>query len=282
MRIWLVYDRDNIPRNQFFIDRWLAAGRERGVQVSVVTREEIRFGIRDSLLSLAAASHQGLPDCAVIRANDPLLSGQLEGMGIPVFNNARLARICNDKRLTHQMASGLFPMMDTVFLHPQADKCPFPYPVVVKAAHGNGGRQVYLAEDEPAFRRALGAIAPDGALVQPLCDTPGRDVRVYMLGQEVVKTMMRVSDSNFRSNIGLGASARPFDPGEEALALARHFAQTLDAGLIGVDFLFHQGRLVFNEMEDAVGTRMLYALGERDIVRDYLAFILGKLGRSSF
>jgi hypothetical protein len=46
-----------------------------------------------------------------------------------------------------------------------------------------------------------------------------------------------------------------------------------------VDFLFHQGRLLFNEIEDAVGTRMLYALGERDIVRDYLAFILNKLGK---
>ncbi|NLG58257.1 MAG: hypothetical protein GX540_07585, partial [Clostridiales bacterium] len=61
--------------------------------------------------------------------------------------------------------------------------------------------------------------------------------------------------------------------------LARQLAHRLDAGLIGVDFLFHQGRLLFNEIEDAVGTRMLYALGEGDIVRDYLAHILGLLDR---
>ncbi len=278
MRLWLIYDRDNIPRNQFFIERWLLAGREKGVEPEVVAREEITFGIRDSRLFLDASSRPRLPDCAVIRANDPLLSAHLEGMGIPVFNNAALARVCNDKRLTHQMAAGLFPMMDTVFLHPRADRCPFPYPAVVKGVHGNGGRQVYLAENDQNFRRALDSLAPDEALVQPLCDTPGRDVRVYMLGQEVVKSMMRMSDGNFRSNIGLGASARPYDPGPEALDLARRFSGTLDAGLIGVDFVFHQGRLVFNEIEDAVGTRMLYALNERDIVRDYLSFILGKLG----
>ncbi len=279
MHIWLIYDRDNIPRNQFFINRWHEAGREKGLEVSVVTREEIIFGIRDSRLSLSAASQPLLPACAVVRTNDPLLSRQLEGMGIPVFNNAAIARLCNDKRLTHQMVSGLFPMLDTVFLHPGETRCPLPYPVVVKAARSNGGRQVHLAQNENAFRQALASIAPDDALVQPLCDTLGRDVRVYMLGQEVVRTMMRVSESDFRSNLGLGASTRPFDPGQEALDLARHVAQTLDAGLIGVDFLFHQGRLLFNEIEDAVGTRMLYALGERDIVRDYLAFILNKLGK---
>ena len=124
MRLWLIYDRDNIPRNQFFIERWLLAGREKGVEPEVVAREEITFGIRDSRLFLDASSRPRLPDCAVIRANDPLLSAHLEGMGIPVFNNAALARVCNDKRLTHQMAAGLFPMMDTVFLHPRADRCP--------------------------------------------------------------------------------------------------------------------------------------------------------------
>lgn len=277
MHIWLIYDRDNIPRNQFFIDRWLEAGREKRFEVSVVTREEISFGIRDSRLFLSALSQPQLPGCAVMRANDPLLSRHLEGMGIPVFNNARIAHLCNDKRLTHQLVSGLFPMMDTVFLHPGETVSPFPFPVVVKAARSNGGRQVYLAQDDAAFRQALANIAPDDALVQPLCDTPGKDVRVYMLGNQVVKAMMRVSASDFRSNLGLGAATHPFDPGEEALELARHFAENLDAGLIGVDFLFHQGRLMFNEIEDAVGTRMLYALGERDIVRDYLAFILNKL-----
>jgi len=277
--LWLIYDREHIPRNQFFIDRWLEAGRERGLSVQVIPREELTWGIRDSRLYLRAESQKGLPRCVVMRAIDPLLSAHLEGLGIPVFNNASTSRICNDKRLTHQFVSGLWPMMDTAFLGPGQTGSPFPYPVVIKSARGNGGRQVFLAEDEAAFRLALEQIAPDEALVQPLCDTPGRDVRVYLLGGQVVKAMMRVSRSDFRSNVGLGAEAFPWDPGAEALGLARQLAHRLDAGLIGVDFLFHQGRLLFNEIEDAVGTRMLYALGEGDIVRDYLAHILGLLDR---
>ena len=277
MRLWLMYDKTEITRNQFFIDRWMDAGKKQGVTVELVTLDQVRPAVLDSVLRLISKDHTQPPDCVVMRANVPLLSAHLEGMGIPVFNNARLARVCNDKRLTHQLAAGIAPMMDTAFLNPGDSRSPFPYPVVVKSAHGNGGRQVFLAEDEADFKQALGRIAPDSALVQPLCDTPGRDVRVYMLGHEVVASMMRFSGTDFRSNVGLGADAVPYDPGEDILNLARRFARMLDPGLIGVDFLFHKGQLIFNEIEDAVGTRMLYAQDRMDIVADYMAFILKRL-----
>ena len=48
-------------------------------------------------------------------------------------------------------------------------------------------------------------------------------------------------------------------------------------GLVGVDFLFHQGQLVFNEIEDAVGTRMLYMHTQLDIASDYLDWILNRM-----
>jgi gamma-F420-2:alpha-L-glutamate ligase len=279
MLIWLIYERAHIPRNQFFIDRWLKAGHERGIRVEVMTLDAITPGIRGNFPALWTPAGVNMPDCVVMRANAPLLSAHLEAMGIPVFNNARLARLCNDKRLTHQLASGIAPMMDTAFINAGDSACPFSYPVVVKSAHGNGGRQVFLAEDDRAYAKALAQIQPDAALVQPLCDTPGRDVRVYMLGHEVKASMMRQSATDFRSNVGLGAEAVPYDPGAGILEVARTFADRLNPGLIGVDFIFHRGQLLFNEIEDAVGTRMLYALGRFDIVKDYLAFILKALDK---
>jgi glutathione synthase/RimK-type ligase-like ATP-grasp enzyme len=53
----------------------------------------------------------------------------------------------------------------------------------------------------------------------------------------------------------------------------RHF----DTGLVGIDFIYHQGRLVFNEAEDAVGTRMLYMHTARDIADEYLSLILSRV-----
>ena len=110
-----------------------------------------------------------------------------------------------------------------------------------------------------------------------MCDTPGKDVRAYVMGGKIISMMQRMSRYDFRSNIGQGGTAQPYTLTDDETAMALRIASLFDIGLVGIDFIFHQGRLVFNEIEDAVGTRMLYALGEGDIVRDYLAFILRKL-----
>ena len=41
-----------------------------------------------------------------------------------------------------------------------------------------------------------------------------------------------------------------------------------------VDFVFHQGKAYLNEIEDAVGTRMLYQFTDVKIVEEYMDLIL--------
>ena len=47
-----------------------------------------------------------------------------------------------------------------------------------------------------------------------------------------------------------------------------------DFSLVGIDFVFHRGKMVFNEIEDVVGARMLYSKTDINIVSLYLDFIL--------
>ena len=58
----------------------------------------------------------------------------------------------------------------------------------------------------------------------------------------------------------------------------REIAAAFDSGWRR-DFILHKGRLLLNEMEDAVGTRMLYASGY-DVVPDYLDLILERMGKT--
>lgn len=278
-QLWLVYERANVARNQFFIDQWGQAAARRQVRIHTVLYEDLRFGIKNSRPFIEHAGGLPLPAAAVMRMNQPLLSAQYEAMGIPLFNNAKVARICNDKRLTHQLISQLAPAMDTVFLRGDEDAAPLPYPLVLKAAHSCGGRQVYLAHNEQEYRQALLDMQGAEALAQTMSDTPGRDVRAYVLGREIVAVMMRRSDSDFRSNIGQGGDAVPYTLLPEDEALVRRIIDQFDFGLVGIDFILHQGRLVFNEIEDAVGTRMLFAGGHEDIVHRYLDFILNNLDK---
>lgn len=276
--IWLVYEAENILRNQFFIDRWLHHGQALGVNICLVTTAELTYGIRNNRPWLAHADGLPLPEACVMRLNQPLLSSHLEAMGIPCFNNSHLAHICNDKRLTHQMLAPMVPSMDTVFLTRGDEPLPFPYPVVVKDALSCGGRGVWLARDEAELQTTLTKIPPGQALAQAMTDTPGRDVRAYVLFGQVIAVMMRVSHTDFRSNIGQGGTAQPFQLSPEDMRMVQDIIARFDVGLIGVDFLFNQGRLVFNEVEDAVGTRMLYEQGQMDVVALYLNGILQRLG----
>ena len=272
--IWLVYESDNVERNRFFIEQWQKAARHEVVRIHLVLYKELVFGIKEGRSWLAHTGGLPPPDAAVIRLNQPFLSAHLEAMGIPVFNNAQVARICNDKRLTHQLASSIIPAMDTVFLRGDETDSPLPYPVVVKAVSSCGGRKVFLVENQQAFQAALAAAAPDKVLVQALCDTPGKDVRAYVLGKEIIAVMMRYSQHDFRSNLGQGGSAEPYRLNAREEQIVHKLMDTMDFGLAGIDFLLHRGRLVFNEIEDAVGTRMLFAHGHDDIVHRYLRFIL--------
>ncbi len=277
MRGWLVYEAQNVLRNDFFIDRWMKAAKAEAVSLRLVRTNELAYGISDGRPFLLLSGQDEIPDFIVMRCNQPLLSRHAENMGIAVFNNSKVARICNDKRLTHSLLAGQVPMMDTAFLAPDAFYVPFPFPLVLKGVQGCGGREVYRADDPIQYQEALRSIAPDHAVAQTLCDEPGRDMRVYILGDRIIACMLRYSTTDFRSNIGLGAASRPVDiplkVREYVTIIQSHFS----FGLVGIDFIFHRGQPVFNEIEDAVGTRMLYMHTGRDIAQEYLALILAQL-----
>lgn len=276
MQGWLMYERAETVRNRAFIDYWLEAAQARCIELQLVCLDEIGYGLRANRPWLCLRGQEACPDFAVMRLRQPLLSCHLESMGVRVFNSARTSEILNDKRRTHTLFREIAPMMDTAFISGDMP-CPFAYPVVVKGAGGCGGRQVCLCGDEAAYRAAIAAYGFD-AVVQPLCDTPGRDLRIYMLGTQSVQTMLRKSDdSDFRSNFGLHHLAEPVETPPELLRVARTVAEMLGSALIGVDFIRHQGRYMLNEAEDAVGTRMLYRYTRFDIVPMYLDYILSHM-----
>lgn len=271
---WLIYDQDNISRNQFFIDRWMEAAKNRDLKLKLVTAQQISYGFDENGAILKYGSSDEKIDFAVMRAQYSLLRAHLENMGIPCFNNSRVADICNDKQKTYALFSDSLPMMGTAFLEANSFKNPFPYPVVVKAAHGCGGRGVYLAKDDEEFSLAIAQIYPDRIIVQKLCDEPGKDLRVYVLGNQIIAAMLRYSPNDFRSNVGLGGNSRQVELTTTIRAYVKKVLSHFDFGLVGIDFIFHQGKPVFNEIEDAVGTRMLYMHTKLDIASDYLDYII--------
>ena len=96
---------------------------------------------------------------------------------------------------------------------------------------------------------------------------------MWLLGGEIYAACLRRSATDFRSNYCLGGSAAvyPLSPAERAQV--RAIAALVQADYYAIDFVRHQGRWVFNELEDTVGARMLYDLTPLDPLADYCRYI---------
>jgi RimK family alpha-L-glutamate ligase len=66
----------------------------------------------------------------------------------------------------------------------------------------------------------------------------GKDIRLHVVGDEVVATMMRKSEIDFRANVTNGGKMYQYTPTEEQAALAVKSAKLLGADFAGVDLLF--------------------------------------------
>lgn len=240
---WIVYDRRDLERNRFFAERLAQRGRELGMDASVV---------------LTDCLPPGCPDCAVNRSRDADLAERLEDGGAAVFNSSRVTRICNDKLETYRMAECIgVPFLP---VSPPGGPLPPGPPWVVKSRVGHGGTEVFRADSPGEVADAVERLEGRLPLVQSMASDPGRDMRVYVLGGRVLASVMRTGRSDFRANRGLGGDAALCGlPGDAADAVERVCAE-LEPDLAGVDFVFSGGRALLNEVEDAVGTRMLYEL----------------------
>ena len=274
---WLVYEKDNVERNRRFIQLMTESAARQGCALRLVTTD--RIAVCASPETGTALRLDGAPErpgFCVMRCMEPALSEAAELAGIRVFNSALVSRTANNKQetLLFMVRNGL-PFFPTALLSPGRFRIPYPWPVVIKAARGCGGRQVFRCADPGEAAEALRAVGPDDAVVQPVCDTPGRDLRVYLLGGEVLACMLRKStDRDIRSNFGLHRNADRVTPPREILDVCEKISALLRPDLIGVDFIFHQGQPWLNEIEDAVGTRMLYERAGMDAADLYMTHIL--------
>ena len=64
-----------------------------------------------------------------------------------------------------------------------------------------------------------------------------------------------------------------FQDTEKEKSLVKRILSLVESDYIGIDFLFDGGHLIFNEIEDTVGARMVYDKTDIDIIKLYCDYI---------
>ena len=63
----------------------------------------------------------------------------------------------------------------------------------------------------------------------------------------------------------------------EEIKKVEKITKLFDFDFVGIDFVFDNGKIIFNEIEDVVGSRMVYTYTDIDIVDIYIKYLLTKL-----
>lgn len=256
----LVYTSADAKYNEWFINHIIEEGRKCGLDIRLVLSDK-----------------EEVPDIdysfAIVRNRDSKLCKRLEEKNIRCFNSSYVVNIGNDKwEMYKDFNSAGIPVMYT-------QRTKLPYPFVMKPVNGHGGENVYLIKNADEYERAINNIPDErrGDLIyQVIATEKGRDIRVYVVGGIILTAMERIaldSEKDFRSNYSLNGNAKEHALTDEELKLAAKVADHIKADFVGIDLIYNNGKPVVNEIEDAVGTRMLYSLTDIEPVREFVAHI---------
>lgn len=284
--LWLIYRKDDAKRNHEFIESFIDEANKLGIRMTLKFRESFFIGVINRELSIC---YEGEPvqrsDAAIVRVPDPFFSEQLEAFGIRIFNRAEVSRLCNDKRKTHQALAQLqIPMVDTLFFNSGKEIesiPPFAYPFVVKGALGRSGSEVFYIQDKKQWQHACQKLISKPIVVQRVADQVGKDVRVFVIGKEIFGAVLRHSESDFKANYTLGGKASRYELTEKERQLIEKIIDAFPFDFVGIDFLFNStGELLFNEIEDVVGSRTLYATSHINVAKLYINYIAEQLSET--
>lgn len=278
---WLIYERQDAVENEAYIDWFIEEAEKQELNLKLILRENLTYGIKNGKRLIHTSEHNSLPDFSIIRTIEPLLSIHIEKMGIQTFNASTVATIANDKALTHQHIMDLgIPMVSTLFTkkHFLPETPPLSFPFIVKATGGRGGKEVFWIDSKKTWHSLQQSQLSTNLIIQETNVQIGKDIRVFIVGQKIIGAVLRESKTDYRANFKLGGQATWYDLSENEYETVMTIVHAFDFGMVGIDFLVGlDGHLYFNEIEDIVGSRTLSHVSDLNILEEYITYINGQL-----
>jgi ribosomal protein S6--L-glutamate ligase/gamma-F420-2:alpha-L-glutamate ligase len=235
MKIILIYSEQEAKRNKFVVD---VMQKELGAQ-------------------LVTPDYTGDADLVINRTNDYKIAQFFEQRGVRVFNSSAVSKLANNKQLCYDfMQKNGIEIMPTRYSKP---------PFVKKPFDSHGGQGVVMCQSKDEY--------DDNMVCQKAASDLGRDLRVWVIGGKIIASILRINDNDFRSNYCLGGNAVPYDLSNDEIEQINKIIDLIGGDYYGIDFVFNNGKIVFNEIEDTVGARMVYDKTNIDILKLYCDYI---------
>ncbi|MBO0601340.1 ATP-grasp domain-containing protein [Sporosarcina sp. E16_3] len=264
MKGYVYYSKAESVRNRAFIDDLIIESERIGIELQLLVEDEKPNSDADFIL---------------FRDRDTGRAIKFEMEGSRLFNRAEVNRIANDKLRTFELATLLgIPAVPTNRIR-SIDEISS-YPCVLKTVDGHGGNEVFLCTSALDAELFFTKFHDRKLIVQPFIESGARDIRVFMIGNEIVGAVKRTGNGSFKSNYTLGGSVEKYILSNWQENDVKTISQAIKSDYVGIDFiLLPDGRWLLNEIEDPVGARSVYVTHEFSVAEKLMRYIKGKLSR---
>ena len=210
----------------------------------------------------------------------------LEFLDVPVINKFEVANNCGNKMITSLLLKKHnVPTPKTYFsFSPEAaleNLEKVGYPLVIKPIVGSWGRGVIPLKD----RETADAIIEVRELsdrpldriyyLQEMVKRPPRDIRVIVVGDQVISAMYRTSSGSFKTNIALGAEPILCEITKELEDVCMKASKAVGGGILGVDIMEDEKRgLVVHEVNNTVEFKGLAKVSKKNIPKEMIDFAI--------
>lgn len=255
MNCAIIYNRDDYEINSRYA-KWLS--------------DELKLlGIRPHILlcdcmGLKIPSQLALPPqrlSFINRSRNYNLSLKIHQAGYHVFNNPAVALYGNNKIAGYEFAKNLgLPVVPQISANSKIDPSA---KVIRKPNFGHGGKGITVSSYRQMLLDHGEKMLTDEYIYQPYIEIFG-DLRFYIMNGEIIHSVLRYGGECLQ-NYSQGAKFRLFKPNAYMTGMVNKITQNLHIDYAGVDFyLLKNNELIFGEIEDAVGSRMLSELSVND------------------
>ena len=210
----------------------------------------------------------------------------LEFLDVPVINKFEVANNCGNKMITSLLLKKHnVPTPKTYFSFTSEAALvnleKIGYPIVIKPIVGSWGRGVIPLKD----RETADAIIEVRELsdrpldriyyLQEMVKRPPRDIRVIVVGDQVISAMYRTSSGSFKTNIALGAEPILCEITKELEDVCMKASKAVGGGILGVDIMEDEKRgLVVHEVNNTVEFKGLAKVSKKNIPKEMIDFAI--------
>ncbi|MBI4416257.1 MAG: lysine biosynthesis protein LysX [Euryarchaeota archaeon] len=206
-----------------------------------------------------------------------------EHYGVPTVNPYDVVSLCGDKVLCslRLQESGIPTPRTTVALTPEAALKALDdlgYPAVLKPPVGSWGRLLAKVDDREEaeqiieHKAALNSPWHSVFYVQEYVQKPERDLRAFVVGDELVAAMYRRS-ADWRTNASRGATGEAVTPPPEMTELVLKAARAVGGGVLAVDLMESPRGLLVHEVNPTPEFKTLTAATGANVAGRILDYV---------